>query len=118
MLLTAVTAVLIFAACSINETQRPASADLAWQAVVYNRTVGAVFALTQIAPCSEATLASADMNTSGEVPTGIAAVGPIRITTPRGYSGTVSVVVTSDGDPTITLGAISPSSLPPCHGHL
>ena len=89
---------------------------MGWSVVVYNRTQSTVFAFRALTACSALHLSAADMLATGEVASAMTPVGPIRIVTPRGYAGTVSVVITAVGDPQITLGEVGESSLPPCEG--
>ncbi len=42
--------------------------------------------------------------------------GAVKIQTPRGYTGTVSVVITAGASSAVTVGDIPASSLPACQG--
>jgi hypothetical protein len=116
LLLTA----MLVAGCS-GLTQPPTSADTQFSVVVYNRTNVRVFALFhEVGACASATMPAQDIMPVGTTPTaapGVASLpGSLKITTPRGYAGTVSVVVTDGGASSVTLGDLSSSALPACAG--
>jgi hypothetical protein len=116
LLLTA----MLVAGCS-DPHQPPTSADTQFSVVVYNRTNVPVFALFhQVGACASATMSAQDLMPVGVTPTaapGVASLpGSLKITTPRGYSGMVSVVVTDGGASSVTLGDFSSSALPACAG--
>lgn len=106
---------LLIAACSGHTTSPATPGD--WTAVVYNRTTSAVYAVGRVDACSTLRISEANTHGTGEsVPSGLVAVGPVRITTPAGYGGTVSVVVTASGAPKVTIGDVPEASLPTCQG--
>jgi hypothetical protein len=97
--------------------QPPTSADEHWSVVVYNRTQSPVFLFREVAACGTDQLTAAETMVSGvPIPSGVPSVGAVTIATPRGYAGTVSIVVTAGARPTVTLGDIAQPSLPPCEG--
>jgi len=105
----------VLAACGGREP--PSSADLGWSVAVYNRTQVPVFTFREVPACSVLRLTAPETLVSGlTAPSGVARVGAITIKTPRGYAGTVSVVVTAGASPQVTLGDIPEASLPPCQG--
>ncbi len=108
--------VLALAACAPVH-QPPTSADEQFSVVVYNRTQSPVFLFREVAACGSSRLTALEMvAASGPPPSGDATVGAVTIKTPRGYAGTVSIVVTADGAPTVTIGDVAEVSLPPCQG--
>jgi hypothetical protein len=107
---------LLAAACAGPATPK-ATPYGDWTAVVYNRTTSRIFVFQPLDPCSASRISEAATLVTGEsVPSGVIPVGPIRITAPPGYSGTVSIVVTAGGDPQVSLGDVPTSSLPACQG--
>jgi hypothetical protein len=115
-------AATLMAGCSAPP-QPPTSADTQFSVVIYNRTNVPVFALFhEVAACSSATMSAQDIMPAGTPPTvapGVESLpGPLKITTPRRYAGTVSVVVTNGGASSVTLGDITSSALPACAGGL
>ena len=107
-------AAVLVVSCTAHSA--PGPSDMAWSAAVYNRTQSAVFLFRPLSACSALHLSAADTMATGVVPSGVTTVGPIEIVAPRGYTGTVSVVITAVGDPQITMGDVAESSLPPCEG--
>lgn len=68
-------------------------------------------------PCSTVTQSPSIVPSSAPVPSGDVFVylGP-PFTTPRDYSGTVSIVISSVAKPRIVLGELAASELPACAG--
>ncbi len=115
--LLAVAAVLAAGCAGVREP--PTSADTRFSVVVYNRTQAPVFALGhEVAACGSARMPASAMLAEGATPPpGVAPfTGSITIRTPRGYAGTVSVVLTAGGSSSVTLGDIPGPSLPACQG--
>lgn len=109
--------VSLLAAACVGQAAPKATPYGDWTAVVYNRTTSRIFVFQPLDPCSVSRISEAATFVTGEsVPSGVIPVGPIRITAPPGYSGTVSIVVTTGGDPQVSLGDVPASSLPPCQG--
>jgi hypothetical protein len=104
--------------CSLLR-QPPTSTDEQFSVVVYNRTQAPVFVLRhEVAACGSTRMPARDMLV-GEAtpPPGVAIfLGATKITAPRGYTGTVSVVITAGGSSAVTVGDIPDSTLPPCLG--
>jgi len=114
LLLTAVT----LAGCSLLR-QAPTLADEQFSVVVYNRTQFPVFALShEVAACASSRMTALEVlaPAGATPPPGVATIGAVTITTPRGYTGTVSVVVTAGGASSVTVGDIPDTSLPACEG--
>jgi hypothetical protein len=114
------TTTMLVAGCS-DLHQPPTSADTQFSVVVYNQTKVPVFALFhEVGACGSATMSAQDIMPVGVTPTAAPGVvslpGSLKITTPRGYTGTVSVVVTDGGASSVTLGDLSSSALPVCAG--
>jgi hypothetical protein len=108
--------VMVVALAGCGGAEPPSSADLLWTVAIYNRTQAPVFSFREQAACSVLRLTAPETLTSESIPSGVASVGATSIKTPRGYTGTVSVVVTAGASPQVTLGDISDASLPPCQG--
>jgi hypothetical protein len=111
-------AVILLAGCS-GIRQPPTSADTRFSVVIYNRTQAPVFVLSlEVAACASSRIPATAMLIAGATPPpGVAPFpGSIKITTPRGYTGTVSVVITAGGASSVTVGDISGASLPACQG--
>lgn len=103
--------------CSI--VQRPATSPNAqFSVVVYNRTQAPVFVLAhEVASCWSSRMPIADTLVEGVTPPpGVATAQAVTIKTPRGYTGTVSVVITAGGASSSTVGEIPAASLPTCQG--
>ena len=109
-------AAILVTGCSPS-WQPPTSADTQFSVVVYNRTQGPAFALAhEVAACASSRMPFAETTADATPPPGAATVGAIKITTPRGYAGIVSVVITAGGASSVTVGDIPESSLPACQG--
>ncbi|HEX8940265.1 MAG TPA: hypothetical protein VF763_08880 [Candidatus Limnocylindrales bacterium] len=109
--------VILLAACA-GIRQPPTSADTRFSVLIYNRTLAPVFVLGQDIPaCDSSRITATAMRTqeAATPPPGVAPfTGAIKITTPRGYAGTVSVVIAAAGSASVSLGDIPASSLPAC----
>ena len=103
-------------ACSAGPVSGSPNLEFSW--AVYNRTEAtvAVGPVLGLGPCASARLAGDQTPGPGStiLPSAIALSG-LSFTTPTGYAGVVSVVVTSDGTH-VTIGEIDLSSLPTCKG--
>ncbi len=111
-------AATLVAGCSVIR-QPPTSADTQFSVVIYNRMQAPVFALShEVAACSSSRIPATAMLVEGATsPPGVAQFpGAITIKTPRGYAGTVSVVLSAGGSSSVTVGDIPGSSLPACQG--
>ncbi len=109
-------AAILVTGCSPSR-QPPTSADTQFSVVVYNRTQGPAFVLAhEVAACASSRMSFAETTVRATPPPGAATVGAVTITTPRGYTGTVSVVITAGGASSVTVGDIPDSSLPACQG--
>lgn len=109
-------AAILVTGCSPTR-QPPTSADMQFSVVVYNRTQGPAFVLAhEVAACALSRMSFAEMAADATPPPGVATVGAIRIKTPRGYAGTVSIVITAGGASSVTVGDIPDASLPACQG--
>jgi hypothetical protein len=111
-------AAVVVAGCSPLR-QPPTSADTQFSVVVYNRTRAPVFVLAhEVAGCASSRMAFTDTLVEGATPPpGVATAGAVTITTPHGYAGTVSVVISDGGASSVTVGDIPASSLPACQGN-
>ena len=111
-------AAILLAGCSVVR-QPPTSADTQFSVAIYNRTRAPVFVLSrEVAACASSRMPASAMLVEGATPPpGVALFpGAVKITTPRGYTGTVSVVITAGGSSSVTVGDIPESSLPACQG--
>ncbi|HEX9044151.1 MAG TPA: hypothetical protein VF802_03905 [Candidatus Limnocylindrales bacterium] len=111
-------AAIVIAACS-GFRQPPTSEDTQFSVVVYNRTQAPVFVLShKVAACASSRMSAAAALADGATsPPGVAQYrGAIRITTPRGYTGIVGIVITAGGSSLVALGDIPDAALPACQG--
>jgi hypothetical protein len=114
MLLWLVPAVVM--ACSDEPVSGSAAFAFSW--AIYNRTVAtvAVGPSLGVAPCGSVRLAGDQTpGPDSTIVPGAIPVSGLSFVTPPGYTGVVTVVVTSDGR-RVTIGEIDAASLPACQG--
>jgi hypothetical protein len=107
-------AVLAIAGCAAGAT--PSPAPPAFSVTIYNRTeaVVAVGPAVGVSACSEAHFPPGYWNQNAPLASGAVEL-PVQFSTPVGYAGVVSIVVTTAGAKA-TVGPIDAGALPACQG--